>query len=161
MNTQAKKILFMITIAAALALPVLVHFALGSEGRYQTLRLTLSKLLQQKSELVAYKTRLEQFRRHAVMAKQFSAAARKYGIGPENWDVHEVNIKQTFVAYPDFEGFIQDMAPSHDSYFVPKYLKIHSRPTVTYEDVAAAGGRGHVFAGGVNLSLKGEFLVEH
>lgn len=151
--------LLAVTITAALALPVLVHFTLEAGNQIQGLKLKLADLQRQESELPNYTRHAEQFRAHVAMLKEFSDAAERFGISDAHWDSHSVDISKMFVSYSEVEGFIADMSTARDSYFVPDHLQIETRPTVTYQDVAAAGGRGEVSEGGVQLSLTGEFLV--
>lgn len=158
---HARQTLFMITLAAAVALPVLVYLALGADNRNRALEFRLANLNRQQAELVAYTKHLARFRDHVALVQRFTKAAKRFGVGPENWDTHQVDIKDMFVSYADLPGFIADMGPSHDSYFVPKLLDIQVKPTVTYQDVATTGGQSKVFAGGVTLNLTGAFLVEH
>ena len=151
----------MITIVAALALPMLVYLDLDAGSRNLGLEMKLADLKRQGSELPQYTKHVARYRRHLALLTSFSKAAKQLGVGPESWDTHEVDIKHMFVSYSDLDGFIADMGPSHDSYFVPRNLDMTTVPTVTYDDVKAAAGRGKVSEGGVHLSLTGEFLVEH
>ncbi|MGA8259955.1 MAG: hypothetical protein WB783_07070 [Arenicellales bacterium] len=161
MGIHARRALFAITVAAALALPVLVYFDLDAGSRDRGLELRLASLKRQTAQLPEYAEHVARYQKHLALLASFSKAAKQHGVGPENWDTHDVNIKDMFVSFSDLKGFIADMGPSHDSYFVPSSLDLKTQPTVTYEDIKAAAGRGKVSEGGVRLSLTGEFLVEH
>lgn len=160
MTSPLRRVLFVVTLGAALALPVLVHFALDAGSRHRGLRLELADLQREHRELPELARHIEGFRAHAALLEDFSAAAERAGVGPAHWETHQVAIDKMFVPYAELEKFLADMGPSRDSYFVPESLVMQVRPTVTHGDVEAAGGRDEPFEGGVDLSLSGRFLVE-
>lgn len=160
MGTPLRRILLVVTLGAALALPVLVYFALDAGSRLRGLQLQLADLEREHRALPELARHVEEYRAHAALLEHFSSAAEQAGVGPAHWDTHQVGIDKMFVPYADLENFLADMSPARDSYFVPERLVMQSRPTVTPGDVAAAGGRGESFEGGVDLSLSGQFLVE-
>lgn len=160
MVTPFRRLLFATTLAAALALPVLVYFALDAGNRHRGLQLKLADLNTEHRALIDLERHVEVFRAHIAVLENFSAAAERAGISPARWDTHQVSMDKMFVSYADLESFLADMSPARGSYFVPERLVMQTRPTVVPGDVAAAGGRGESFEGGVDLTLSGRFLVE-
>jgi len=156
---RLRQSLLLVTLAAAAALPVLVYFAVQADNRYRGLQLSLAALQRQEAELAGYARHVDRFRAHAAVMAHFAGAAERAGAGPAHWNSHRVDIERMFIPYAELDDFMAGMSTVRDAHFVPETLVMETRPTVTHADAAAAGGRSEVFAGGVTLTLTGEFLV--
>ncbi len=65
-----------------------------------------------------------------------------------------------FLGYDELAAFLDDMRHGSGSFFVPKKVRLKTRPTVNREEAAALGnGKSEPDPGGVVLTLVGEFLV--
>lgn len=155
-----KQNLLIITVVAAAALPVLTYLALEAGNRYRELQLDLAGLQRQEARLDEHARHVDRYMSHMKVMEQFVIAAERAGVSPAHWNTHRVEIDDIHIAYGDLDEFIGGMSTGPGSYFVPERLVMETRPTVTRVDIAAAGGRGEVFEGGVTLSLAGEFMVE-
>jgi len=150
---------FLLIIAAAIALPVSVYFALGARADHRGLQTSLLRLQQQQNRLAAFDAQVKNFQNYQATLSGFNKSASEYGITAENWDTHRVDVKDMFLGFDQVENFVADMSPGDNAFFIPEKAKIVARPTVTRAELAGTN-KSEPEPGGITLSLSGTFIVE-
>lgn len=141
---MSKKIMFIIILAAAVALPVATHFAIAAHDEHKSALRNRTKLQKRQAELNMYSDRLSKYRKFADRAQNFVRKVELTGVGESGWNRHRVQIKQRAVSYSDLDKFIAETNNGPNSYFIPEKLELKTD--------------GHP-VDGVLLSLEGEYLV--
>ena len=157
---SGRHVLIVVMVVAALALPVTVYLERNANASLSGLKLAREQLQAQHRQIAGYRDHLLRYREYVEHLETFIDEARRLDIDLEHWDRHEVEIEDMFLSYDELAPFLDDMRHGRDSFFVPVRAELKTRPTVNREEAAALGhGKGDPDPGGVELSLKGEFLV--
>lgn len=141
---MSKKIMFIIILAAAVALPVATHFAIAAHDEHKSAVRNRAKLQKRQAELKRYSDQLSRYGEFADQAQHFMRRVELTGVGESGWNRHRVQIKQRAVLFSDLGKFIAETNNGPNSYFIPEKLELKSE--------------GHP-VDGVLLSLEGEYLV--
>jgi type II secretory pathway pseudopilin PulG len=147
-----------LVLASAIALPVSVYFVQGARADLKGLQYSMRQLSQQERSVAQLESQREKYQHYVSQIQAFADGARSYGITEENWDYHQVDIKDMFLAYDQVETFVSDMSPGSNAWFIPSKAVIETQPTITRKELTKQ--QTEPFAGGVELTLQGEFMVE-
>ncbi len=141
---MSKGILFIITLVAAVALPVVTYYALDSFYQHNDAQRRYAHVKRLQADLERYDRRLAQYRQFADKAQRFVRRAEATGVAESGWNRHQVNIRERPVPFTALGRFLSETRNSEHSYFIPERLGLRIKGFPT---------------DGVLLTLDGEFLV--
>lgn len=136
----------MICVGAAVALPILSYFALGSYYESVAVEGKIPSWDKRQRDVDSYGKQLKQYREFAGKVRAFVATAEKTGVTPDKWNTHKIVIKQRDVTFRELGRLISETSGGLSQFFIPKKLEMLAKKSAPVD--------------GVTLSLEGEFLVK-
>lgn len=137
---------FNLCVVAAIALPLLFYFALGSYYKSVAAEGKLASWEQRQRDVEAYGAQLKRYRAFAGKVRSFAASAEQNNIGPAHWNSHRLEIEKRKVTFRELGRLLSDTSGGSSQFFVPEKLEMKAVRTNPPD--------------GVILSLVGEFLVK-
>jgi len=147
-----------LTVIAAVALPVSVHYGVSAYKEYRALKYRYAAAQRQRVALEAYGQQVVQYQQFLEHVRRFLRTAESAGIDDARWTRHQVSVTDEPVPFAELGQFVAEANSGQNYHFLPRKLRMRTPAARSFNSPhlrqVAQQARD-----GVVVSLEGAFLV--